>query len=167
MFAIKTEGSGGAARGRNCCHGICRAVVRQAPSDARTFHIEFVEYSQPPASLPFLRPATEDRQDACKESRQRSRYTSTVLLTPCNHTVPQVFPHQAEAGQGPEAEPSHPSVDPSAHQQHHQVRMTQVPSPKERNGKSLDNQYTRWKNANEHPEKHRTLLIRPNIPTTT
>merc|ERR1712080_533007 len=35
---------------------------------------------------------------------------------------PQVVPHQAEAGQGPEAEQAHPPVDPPEDWQHHQVQ---------------------------------------------
>ncbi|KAL1995248.1 hypothetical protein VTN49DRAFT_1435 [Thermomyces lanuginosus] len=32
---------------------------------------------------------------------------------------PQVFPHQAEACQSAEAEPSHPAMDPSPNWEHH------------------------------------------------
>lgn len=39
-------------------------------------------------------------------------------------TEPQVFPHQAEARQGEEAEPPHPPVDSSPNGQHHPVRYT-------------------------------------------
>merc|ERR1712096_498022 len=35
---------------------------------------------------------------------------------------PQVVPHQAEAGQGPEAEQAHPPVDSPEDWQHHQVQ---------------------------------------------
>jgi hypothetical protein len=37
-------------------------------------------------------------------------------------TEPQILPHEAEAGQGPEAEPAHSAVDPAAYRQHHPVR---------------------------------------------
>jgi hypothetical protein len=39
-------------------------------------------------------------------------------------TEPQEFPDQGQAGQGQEAEPSHPSVDSPEDRQHHPVRCT-------------------------------------------
>jgi hypothetical protein len=64
----------------------------------------------------------QHRQDACT-------YSTHDFTTPAcrDHavltlaTVPQVVPHQAEAGQGPEAEQAHPPVDPPEDRQHHQV----------------------------------------------
>jgi hypothetical protein len=43
-----------------------------------------------------------------------------------NSTVPEVIPHQAEACESAEAEPSHPSVDSPEDQQHHQVRLAAI-----------------------------------------
>lgn len=45
-------------------------------------------------------------------------------LSPQLSTEPQVFPHEAEARQGAEAEPPDPAMDSSADRQHHPVRRT-------------------------------------------
>lgn len=44
-------------------------------------------------------------------------------------TEPQVFPHEAEARQGEEAEPSHPPVDSPPNGQHHPVRFEPRENP--------------------------------------
>ena len=45
---------------------------------------------------------------------------------PSKFAEPQVFPDQAEAGQVPEAEPSHPAMDPPPNWQHDQVRTARI-----------------------------------------
>jgi hypothetical protein len=58
------------------------------------------------------------------ESRSRGFYShDTGWLTFSFHTEPQVFPNQAEACQGPEAEPPCASVDSPPNWQHHPVRL--------------------------------------------
>ena len=44
-------------------------------------------------------------------------------------------------------------MDPSAYQQHHQVRLIQSALPQEWHGKSLESRHTRWENATEHIEE--------------
>ena len=64
----------------------------------------------------------QHRQDACTYPTYDSTPPACrdhAVLTLA--TVPQVVPHQAEAGQGPEAEQAHPPVDPPEDRQHHQV----------------------------------------------
>ena len=64
----------------------------------------------------------QHRQDACTyptHDLTPSACREHAVLTLA--TVPQVVPHQAEAGQGPEAEQAHPPVDPPEDRQHHQV----------------------------------------------
>ena len=64
----------------------------------------------------------QHRQDACTYLTYGSTFPACrehAVLTFA--TVPQVVPHQAEAGQGPEAEQAHPPVDPPEDRQHHQV----------------------------------------------
>lgn len=71
--------------------------------------------------LSTSRLTTSNSQDAGTHplSPRYDRSKSQCLTFP---TVPEVFPHQAEACPRAEAEPSHPPVDPPEDEQHHQVR---------------------------------------------
>lgn len=52
------------------------------------------------------------------ETDEPKRMKNTANSSPAE---PQVFPHQGQAGQGPEVQPPHPSMDPSPYRKHDQV----------------------------------------------
>lgn len=68
----------------------------------------------------LLRPAQESNPN------QKNQYHQ-ILTTQITHTEPQDLPHEAEARTSPEAEPTHPAVDPPEDGQHNQVLQTSKP----------------------------------------
>lgn len=59
--------------------------------------------------------------------KENRRERNTANTSPAE---PQVFPHQGQAGQGPEVQPPHSSMDPSPYRKHDQVNPPHyAPSP--------------------------------------
>ena len=99
------------------------AIERSSSSDSdRTYYSDYRTH------LPTYRihHITSHHQPETENERRKSRERTTANTSP---PEPQVFPHQGQAGQGPEVQPPHSPMDPSPYRKHDQVNNHSPLSP--------------------------------------